>query len=389
MFVDNTYMRNIRKMNGIIDVYGSSEKVKKYHLLQFENFQFISKIFEEYVLGIGDEGWKEIVKELENVLSRCDEIDYQNDETAIAYAIWHFLDRYHRIQIMCDFLLKRGYLNRVKQYDVLDIGTGPSQVLFALSDHFQNLNKIEKQVLCTFNPDYAEQSQGFRNFLHHFVEYALGKKKQYLVPFHWGRTQDAFDISFRDYTPFYNTKYRYDLVVFNNFLTQKGFVEEYADTLRKICKYMRNHGMVIIIGASDKSEKYQEIYPIIDNIINKPFKGRNFYGCWKKVVDREFNYKYEDAYGIVLGEYFRNIVKYLKDSNLWKDVPKKAQKEFEENSSIPMSEEKMKKWNGSTWKMVVYKKISRPDISLMKRKKLVHKNYIRLVDEGWKEEITK
>jgi len=247
--------------------------------------------------------------------------NYQSDATAIAYAVWHFLDRYHRVQIMCAFLFEKGYLNRIKQYDVLDVGTGPSQVLFALSDHFQCLNKIEREVACTVNPDYVEQSQGFRNFMHHFVEYALQNEKQYLVPFHFGRTKDALDISFSEYVSNYKCiKYRYDITVFNNFLTTKKFTERCADTLKKICKYTRNHGLIIIIGAPEKSKKYREIYATIDKIINKSFGNRYFYGYWKKEIDREFNYKYEDEYGCVLGQYFNNVVKHLKDNNLWDAV---------------------------------------------------------------------
>ena len=220
-------------MNDIIEINEENGKIEQYRLLQYENFCEIANLFMEYIFEIDHNNWEEIVKELENVLSRCDEIDYQSDATAMAYAIWHFLDRYHRMQIMCTDLLKEGCLNRRKQYDVLDVGTGPSQVLFALSDHFQNLNKIEKEISCIFNSDYVEQSQGFRNFLHHFVEYALTKGKQYLVPFHHGRTSNVFDIEFNELIESWSTsrqgkyryyKYRYDVVVFNNFLTTKGFV---------------------------------------------------------------------------------------------------------------------------------------------------------------------
>ena len=371
-------------MNDIIDINGNKEKMAQYRSLQYENFQFLTKIFKEYLLEIEESGWKEIVKELENVLTRCDEIDYQSDATAVAYAIWHFLDRYHRVQVMCDYLLENGFLNRVKQYDVLDVGTGPSQVLFALSDHFQNLNIIEKQRLCRLNSDYVEQSQGFRNFLHHFVEYALGKEKQYLVPFHLGRTRNAFDIDFVEYSFSRKIfKYRYDLVFFNNFLTTKDFTEAYADTLRKICKYMRSNGLLIIIGATDRSEKYRDIYPMIDEIVNKPFNQKRFYGHWKKVCDREFNCTYIDEYGDILVSFFEDIVKYLKDNDLWEYVPERAKKEFEENMTILIPKETLKNRNGVTWKMVVYRKISRPNMKILVQNRFLPKNFVSLADDIW------
>lgn len=375
-------------MADIIKIIGDEEKIRQYYSLQYTNFQVLTKLFEEYLLQIEEYSWHEIVRELENVLCRCDEIDYKSDAVAIAYAIWHFLDRYHRVQIMCGFMLEKGYINRAKQYDVLDVGTGPAQVLFALSDHFQNLNKIEKEVLCTVNPDYVEQSWGFRQFLHHFVEYALDRGKQYLVPFHMGRTENAFDIKFiENMSTYRRIKYRYDITIFNNFLTTKNFTEKYSDILKQICKYTRNHGLIIIIGATEKSEKYRRIYPIIDEIVNKPFKNRFFYGYWDKVCDTEFNYKYDDEYGFLLGKYFEKIVSHLKHNNLWESVPDSAKKEFEHNLRILTRKVQSTKWNGETWKMVVYRKISKPISKMSLEQKMAPKNPVRLVDTMWKYEM--
>lgn len=296
---------------------------------------------------------------------------------------------------MCKFLIEHGYLNHSKQYDILDVGTGPSQVLFAFSDHFRSLNHIEKKVLCTVNPDYVEQSWGFRNFLHHFVEFALLEGKQYLVPFHHGRTSDAFEIKFneRKYDGFglgdernKCIKYRYDITVFNNFLTTRSFVDEYSDILRKICKYTRNHGLIIVIGASEKSDKYRKVYAAIDAIVLKPDKDRNFRSHWDKVFDQEFNYKYDDKYGQIIGDYFAKVVRFLQENNLWERVPYNAQKEFLFNSQLSMSKNNntVKDWNGITWKMVVYRKISKPNFKSMKLKKIVHRNSYGMVDDKWK-----
>ena len=386
-------------MYNTIDM-SSFEKKLRYDELQYENFIRLVSLFEKFIFSMDSEFWKSIVMELENVLSRCDEIDYQSDSTAIAYSIWHFLDRYHRLQIMCKFLLENGFLNRARQYDVLDVGTGPSQVLFALSDHFQNLNHIEGNVSCTINPDYVEQSFGFRNFLHYFVEFALSNGTQYLVPFHLGRTHDAFEIAFKEES-YGNyalgnrlvrkyTKYRYDITVCNNFLTTKAFVEEYADTLRKICKYTRNHGLVIIIGASDKSKKYREMYPVVDDIILNSTRDRLFYTRWDKVFDQEFTYKYDDRYGKVIGSYFEKVVQYLHDNELWEKVSSAAQKEFMNNTKVSMSQNELDEWSGVTWKMVVYRKTSRPTLQKARvHNKTVHGNPRRLVDDLWRNDVIK
>ena len=170
---------------------------------------------------------------------------------------------------------------------------------------------------------------------------------------------------------------------FNNFLTTKDFTEAYADTLRKICKYMRSNGLLIIIGATDRSEKYRDIYPMIDEIVNKPFKQKRFYGHWKKVCDREFNCTYIDEYGDILVSFFEDIVKYLKDNDLWEYVPERAKKEFEENMTILIPKETLKNRNGVTWKMVVYRKISRPNMKILVQNRFLPKNFVSLADDIW------
>ena len=62
-------------MNNIIDT-NNSNKLEKYHLFQLENFKTLSNLFLKYILELDKKRWKEIVKELEPVLKKCDEIDY-------------------------------------------------------------------------------------------------------------------------------------------------------------------------------------------------------------------------------------------------------------------------------------------------------------------------
>lgn len=377
-------------MNNII--YIRAEEANKYDTIQYDNFLRITKLFKKFVFAFDIEFWRKVVIELENVLSRCDQIDYQSDETAFAYALLHFLDRYHRVQIMCKFLLENSYLNRAKNYDIIDVGTGPSQVLFALSDHFLSLNRIEGKTLCSMNPEYVEQSSGFRNFLHHFVEFAHFQGVQYLVPFHLGRTKDVFGITFDECkTDFWRThknhnntiKYRYDITVFNNFLTTKVFVEKLADTLREFCKYTRNHGLIIVIGASEKSKKYKEIYPAIDKIVLAPVVDKRFWIRWDKVLEHEFNYYYNDKYGEVLRGYFCTMKNFLYENNLWESVTSDAKKYILQMIASINSKSTGKELSRVTWKMVVYRKISKPKFHIIMQAKPA-KNFSRLIDDKWK-----
>lgn len=375
-------------MNKVIDVC-SSIQMDQYDALQYNNFVKLSNLFEEFIFYNNPVPWESVVENLGSVLNNCDKIDYQSDAIAMAYSVWHFLDRYHRMQMMCKFLLEHGFLNRSKQYDVLDVGAGPSQVLFAISDHFMDLNCIGQKILCTVNPDYVEKSCGFRNFLHHFVEFSQMRGQQYMVPYHHGRTDDFLNIKFnilqgrrRRYI-----KYRYDITIFNNFFTTKKCIEDCAEKFRQICKYTRNHGLVIVIGASEKSRKYKEIYPIINKNILKKRKDRYFYCRWDKVFDQEFNCQYNDKYGEILKNYFSNVMRHLKEINLWEIVPDNAQKEFLKNITMLAQKDGGKQWKGVTWKMVVYQKKSKP-FGFSPQKNAL-KNHNSMCDGMWKEDIEK
>jgi len=98
--------------------------------------------------------------QLESVLKNCDEISYEEAGTAEAYALLHFLDRYHRFQLVFENLDSLGLMPaKKKEYpvDVLDVGTGPGPSMYALSDFFSSKGESG------FNIDYVEKSKQFRN----------------------------------------------------------------------------------------------------------------------------------------------------------------------------------------------------------------------------------
>lgn len=80
---------------------------------------------------------KVIALRLEDVLHNCDEITYDEEGSAEAYAILHFLDRYHRFQLIFIKMLELDLLTiKRSRIDNLDVGTGPAPALFALSDMY-------------------------------------------------------------------------------------------------------------------------------------------------------------------------------------------------------------------------------------------------------------
>lgn len=362
----------------------------RYSQLQLNDFKQIKSLFERYIFEF--ENWTGIVTHLSEVLDKCDEIDYEENEIAFAYAIWHFLDRYHRFQMMISDLWKQGYLSdkRRRTIDLLEVGAGPAQGLFAFSEHYAELNQLENENIYSIQSDYIEQSNGFRDFLHHFIEYAMVNDKYYLVPFHHGRERNAFDFKFEEiiYTIWEDCikqKYRYNIVIISNFLTTNRTVEEFTKQLTDICKYMRNYGLLMITGASDASNKYKDIYNSVDKVVNRKFRNRRFRGWWKKIFEKTYTYNYSDEYGDLLREYYQSLKEFLERKKLWGSVPERAQRKL--CNAINQTREKTlaDKWEGNHWKIVVYQKhcfyIGKGN------KKIISCNFKRQDDSGWMHKV--
>lgn len=368
----------------------NGELAKQYSKLQLNDFKEIKKLFEDYIFGFGN--WNGIVCQLSAVLDKCDEIDYEETETAFAYAVWHFLDRYHRFQIIIDELWKQGYLRykKARKIDILEVGSGPAQGLFAFSEHYAELNKLENEDIYSIQSDYVEQSQGFRSFLHHFVEYAMEKDKYYMVPFHFGRGKDAFNFKFEEdvnnwWGGLFKQKYRYDIVVISNFLTTQSTVEDFKKQLTDICKYMRNYGVLIVVGASDSIDKYKDIYSSVDGIVNRKFGNRNFLGWWNKVYEKTYTYNYSDEYGALLRDYYRTLKEFITGNNLWDFVPEKAQDNLMDKINQTREKTLAENWEGVHWKVVVYQKHC---FYRGKNDRKIVKSNFKIQDEsGWRRSV--
>ncbi len=108
----------------------------------------------------------EVASQLLNVLKHCDTITYNDRGTADAYALLHFLDRYHRFQLTYAHLYQNGLIPLKKVgIDVLDVGTGPGPSMFAVSDFYsERLERVYTQHpnnTRAFRIDYVEQSGEF------------------------------------------------------------------------------------------------------------------------------------------------------------------------------------------------------------------------------------
>jgi hypothetical protein len=76
------------------------------------------------------------------VLSRCDSIDFDTMEQALAYLILHLPDRYTRVFQVLERLLVNGALPLGKNdnFAAIDIGAGPGPGIFAIRSFYAALS---------------------------------------------------------------------------------------------------------------------------------------------------------------------------------------------------------------------------------------------------------
>jgi hypothetical protein len=261
---------------------------------EFKAFDRIAGILESRVKGyvLRDREFSELVAEaIPAVLGNCDEMDFNAPGEAEAYSILHFLDRYHRFQINFRAILESGRWPRLDQRCVcIDIGTGPAPALFAISDFCRLISQFS--VESGYDPlhekhlslDYVEQSEGFRNWLHGFTEFADTQFIQFGgvrsgVPFHHGTFRDFNKMEFSE--PRYgldirgenwirmpkDRKHRFNIVIASNFFTSAESVAKFGKKLQQAALYTKNRGLLIFVGAVSRSPQYREVYKHLDKLI--------------------------------------------------------------------------------------------------------------------------
>lgn len=260
--------------------------------------------------------------QLQNVLSNCDSITYEEPGAAEAYALLHFLNRYHRFQIIFQRLhsLKLMPL-KSRDINILDVGTGPGPSMFAASDFYVNAlgkgtSRDARWGEQGFNIDYVERSSSFRNWLHHFTEhvnYCCPSRRPWWVPFHHGTFHDFSGLEFNSirYEDDYDddgdvfrmavkVRRRFDLIVFSNFLTTKSQVQSFRRELQDCARYLRHNGILVIVGAPNRSKKYRDVYDEISNtILQGRYSNKKLVAKCKSVeiLDPIMKYSWSDAYG--------------------------------------------------------------------------------------------
>ena len=282
-----------------------------------------------------------IAKHLYDVLDKCNEEIFEEPGVVEAYVLMHFLDRYHRFQIICDKL----HCNKImpikpRKVNILDVGTGPGHAIYAISDFYSDLDPSEINIPIPENNqdrikiDYIEKCSNFRNWLHDFTEYAnyASKNNQFWnVPYHLGTFFNFQDVefnkrrTFKDYdsnddelTITYTEKFRFDLIIFSNFFTLKTQISKYRKEIINCARYLRNNGILIIVGAKSSNNNYDDIYQEISNVIqSEKYSNWKFIAnCHKINIDNPImGYSMNDPYGTVIKKFYKKCYGILKEKN--------------------------------------------------------------------------
>src|ERR1700724_1995201 len=319
---------------------------------------------------------REMASQLLNVLKNCDTITYNEPGTADAYVLLHFLDRYHRFQLTFDFLARRKLMPPKKRgVDVLDVGTGPGPSMFAISDFYcERLGYVDAPESHRQGPgfriDYVERSREFRQWLHHFTEYANSYAptgRYWYVPYHHGTFADFSAIKFdkevtsRDwdgdgYEPTsYIRRSRFDLVIFSNFLTTRSQVFQFQKELRDCARFLRNNGILLVVGATAASKKYGKIYDTISEVIVGQKYGSRKFVAWCERANLEphtLSYQWSDEYGQQVRKHLRAVYGVLEARHL--DVIRDEAARIR-NASLRRGYDRT-----NAWQILAFRKLARP-----------------------------
>lgn len=91
-------------------------------------------------------GKLEVCDRFDDVLRNCDTITYNENGVSCAYAILHFLDRYHRFQLIFLELIEKKKLPIKESIDIIDIGSGPGPSMYATSDMYNLYRLYEEEI---------------------------------------------------------------------------------------------------------------------------------------------------------------------------------------------------------------------------------------------------
>jgi SAM-dependent methyltransferase len=315
----------------------------------YKRFAVLSRLLERYIIHrvlVSKEAAETVARSFSDVLSRCDKISYEEPGQVPAYAILHFLDRYHRFQLILREAIHQRFLPLPKDtLRVLDVGTGPGPALFALSDiyalidEFAQARDLKTLTNVDYRPDYAELSQAFRQWLHHFTEFVNENTEgtKWVVPYHTGSFTDFHNIEFNRYESklafsserglsvrLQKRRYRFNVVILSNFITTEDAANQYREQLYQSALFLRNRGLLLVVGAPSNLPKYKNIYVQVKEAIEGGrYTNWKFIGsCKEKPLETPFLcYSSGDRFGNVLKGFTKRILDRMSALDTLQTIP--------------------------------------------------------------------
>jgi hypothetical protein len=271
-----------------------------------------------------------------DVICRCNDQIYDLPLRPEAYAFIHLLERYRRTSRVLRELTRTGYLPLARWgVRVLDVGTGPAPVLYAVNDFYRSLTHFaEAHEILTLqlpSPELSavEGSQGMRRFIHYFSEWA----RRTSGPFgaEWDDFADfdpvgrrAGDLQARiaqiereddtseafarwwvhDNEGWRQGAHTYRLCFFSNFLTTPEVLERFQDRVEAAFAAVTPGGVVVITGAD--VGKYQRIYQAIQGTADDA-------GLRRLDTRARFDPQHPDPAGVAIKGVYNTVWQRLQD----------------------------------------------------------------------------
>jgi hypothetical protein len=225
------------------------------------------------------------------VIARCDDDIYGDQAVADAYAWVHLLERYRRAWLALYALFDVGRLPLARKgLEVLDVGTGPAPVLYAVSDFhaavraFADEADIDDLRLEPPHLSSVEESGAMTHLVHVISEIGRRPRGPYradfrsileVAPEELREHRRAFEVRrlmeeegigdertanrMVSEAGYVESSFRYRFVVFSNFLTTSDSVIRWSEPLTAMARSLYPGGLSFVMGAAG-GDKYRTIY---------------------------------------------------------------------------------------------------------------------------------
>jgi hypothetical protein len=241
---------------------------------------------------------------LPDVFGGCDDLKFDHEHEAIAYAALHLVERYARVTQVLAFALQTGAI-RLRGVKALEVGAGPAPALYASRDFLDqlaswpNLGSVEVGQLSQFHP--LDRGRAWHRFIHHLSEVVL----QYPTECPNGSGALGFGLAEEQFSDFdvRQTHHRrilqnaeqirgefdradeyitdsaarrmsyeqggdrpsaYDLIFVSNFLTNAALAETFAVEIDGLCRSLTPGGLLVVLGST--ASGYHQIYDRVRSI---------------------------------------------------------------------------------------------------------------------------